>query len=106
MDERTRRGETLRLADLADERDLLIGWTFDDCTLVGPAVVVLVGDGTLSGCTLRGDPAGLFWPLGDRDHVIGAIGLLECTITNCRLERIGIAYPPEQEAAIRAGFGL
>jgi hypothetical protein len=105
-EERTFRDTTVRLVDLADDADLVTGCTFDGCTLVGPAVVVLVGEGSITGCTLKGDHAGLFWPLGpDRDHVIGAIGLRDCTLTNCTLQRIGIAYPPSQEALIRDGFG-
>lgn len=96
----------VRLTDLAVTHDLIEEVTFENCTLVGPAVIALLGEGTFRDSAFDGDPDGVLWPLGDRRHVIGAVGLLNCTVIGCRLQRIGLAYAADQEEAIRAGFGL
>ena len=103
--DRTYRNEIVRLADLTESDDLLHGVTFESCTLVGPAVIVLM-DSTMTDCVVEGTNEALFWPLGERTHVIGAIGLVGCTLATCRLQRIGIAYPPAQEDAFRRDFGF
>lgn len=86
--------------------DVIQGVTFENCTLVGPAVVALLGNGMMSESGFDGDIDAVLWPLGIRQHIIGAIALIDCSIINCRLQRIGLAYPQEQEAIIRAGFKL
>lgn len=103
--DRTYRNHTLRLADLTVTDDIISAVTFENCTLVGPAVVIFLG-GTLTGSAFEGDATGLLWPLGDRDHVIGAVAFKDCTIVSCRFQRVGVAYPPDQEAAMRTGLGL
>jgi len=101
----TYRNQVVRLADLTVTNDVIAGVTFENCTLVGPAVVVTLG-GTLSGCEFEGSTEGIFWPTGDRSHVIGAIALVGCTVVRCRFQRVGIAYTPDQEAAFRRDFGF
>lgn len=100
------RNQVVRLPDLAVTTDVIQGVTFENCTIVGPAVVVMAGNGEMRGTSLDGDPDAFLWPVGNRDRVIGVIVLVDCTIVGCRLQRIGLAYPPEQEASVRAGFGL
>lgn len=104
--DRTYRNQLVRLTDLTVTDDVIDGVTFENCTLVGPAVIVM-----LQGCELRdsgfdGPSAGVLWPLGDREFIVGAIGLVNCTLGGCRLQRIGLAYPPAKEEMIRTGFAL
>lgn len=99
------RNQVVRLPDLAVTSDLIEGVTFENCTLVGPAVIILLG-GTMQDTGFDGEWDAVLWPLGERGQVVGAIGLVNCSLVGCRLQRIGLAYPPAQEEMIRAGFGL
>lgn len=99
----TYRNQVVRLPDLAVTSDVIVGVTFENCTLVGPAVISLLDAVTMQGCTFDGDPEGVLWPVGERRFVIGAIGLQDCMVVGCRLQRIGLAYPAPQEPMLRAG---
>lgn len=100
------RNQLVRLTDLTVTSDVIQGVTFENCTLVGPAVILLMGNGVMSDSGFDGDAVGLLWPTHDRDHVIGAIALVDCSVIGCRLQRIGLAYPPDQADKIEAGFNL
>lgn len=104
--DRTHRNTSIRLSDLAVVSDQLQRLTFENCTLHGPAIVVLLGSTTVQQCTFDGDEEGLFWDTGGRNYLIGAIGLVDCTIVGCRFMGIGLAVPPQDREMMRRGFGL
>lgn len=98
--------QTVRLADLAALEDVIDGFVFERCQIVGPAVVALLGDTRISGCQWSGDPEAIIWPAHGRDKVVGAIGLKNCQITGCEFFRVGILVPDSQIDVVRSGFGL
>lgn len=100
------RNQIVRLTDLTVTSDVIEGVTFENCTLIGPAVIVLLGAGTFKDSVFDGDVEALLWPLGSRNHVIGAIALVGCTVVGCRLQRVGLAFPEDQEEIVRRGLGL
>ena len=100
------RDQTVRLADLAALEDVLSGLTFENCEIVGPAVVVLLGDTKVADCHWTGDADAVLWPAHGREQVVGAIGLKDCTITGCQFFRVGMLVPDDQLPMVRAGFGL
>lgn len=100
------RSQMIRLSDLTVTEDIIRGVTFENCTLVGPAVVVLLGTTSLQRATIDGDTEGALWPIGARERVLGAIGLADCVVVGCRFQRIGFAVPETQEAIFRQGLGL
>ena len=100
------RNQTVRLSDLAVTSDVIEGVTFENCQIIGPAVIVLMGDGELRNSGFDGEPEAVIWPLGDREQVVGAIALVNCTIVSCRFQRVGLAVPAAQMEAVRTGFGL
>lgn len=100
------RNQVVRLTDLTVTQDVIEGVTFENCTLVGPAVILLMGTGTLDGCKWDGSPEAMLWPLEQRREIIGAIALVDCSLIQCRMQRIGLAYTPEQWETLKAGFGL
>lgn len=55
------RNQLVRLADLTVTHDVIAGVTFENCTLVGPAVMPLMGETTFTDCGFDGDPVGLLW---------------------------------------------
>lgn len=104
--DRTYRNQTVRVADLTVTNDVITRVTFENCVLVGPAVIVLMGGTSMQDSVWDGDSEAVLWPLGQREAVIGAVALVGCTIQSCRFQRIGLAYPAADEAMIRAGLGL
>ena len=100
------RNESVRLSDLTALEDVVDGVTFANCEILGPAVIVLLGDTHVNGCHWSGDAEAIIWPAHGRNEVVGAIGLKDCVLTDCELYRIGMLVPDEQMDAVRAGFGL
>jgi hypothetical protein len=101
------RNQTIRLSDLAVVSDVIEGVTFEKCQLVGPAIVVLIGNSEISGCTWDGPLEGFLFPFrSDRSLVIGAIGLMNCKLYGCRMTRLGLAVPENQMDQVKRGFGL
>ena len=100
------RDQTVRLSDLAALEDIIDGVSITNCEILGPAVVVLIGNTRISGCHWSGDAEGIIWPAHGRDQVVGAIGLKDCVITDSQFFRVGVLVPDEQMTAVRAGFGL
>lgn len=100
------RNQTVRLADLTVISDAIEDVTFENCTLEGPAVVALIGS-TLTNSRLEGDPDAIFWVIPpEREAVLGAIALVNCTIIGCALRRVGLAVPEHELEVFRRGFGV
>lgn len=101
------RGEVLRLADLTVNTDIIEGYQFSNCRLIGPAVIALLEDVTITHCTW-GTPnlEAMFWevPPTRGDLVVGAIGVRDCLFSNCQFEMIGVAGPPEMRSKLEQGF--
>jgi hypothetical protein len=94
----------IRLPDLAVTDDVLTGLTFENCELVGPAVIVPLGTTAIRGCNWAGDP---LWVIpNDHTELVGAIGLQDCHLVGCRMRQIGLAVPERDVDQVRRGFGL
>lgn len=100
------RNQTVRLTDLAVTADVIEQITFENCQLIGPAIVVLLGNTELRDSGFDGDVDAILWPIGDRQQIIGAIALTNCSLIGCRFQRIGLAVPDGQMDLVRRGFGL
>lgn len=65
------------------------------CTLVGPCVLVPMGDQNLFiGLTWPGPMA--FWPIDEHYGGWGGIGIAGCRIENCDLDQVGLAVERSQ----------
>ncbi len=101
----TYRKETIRLAELAQCSNVIRNVTFEHCVISGPAVVALQ-DCALTDCTFQGSDEELFWDVGGRRAVLGAIALVECTITNSRFEQIGLLCTSENVGYLKTKIGF
>jgi hypothetical protein len=100
------RNQALRVSDLVVTDHIVRGVTFENCVLMGPAVIALLGQGSVTGCNLEGSLDAVLWPVaGDRGEIVGAIGFEDCSLVGCSLRYIGFAVPEDQLASFRAGFG-
>lgn len=91
------------LPELADN-DVLDGFEFIECDIIGPAVLALLERVTVAYSHFDGDPESMLWEIPiSRKHVLGAIGLRNCTFTRCTFRRVGFAGPAELIAEFRRG---
>lgn len=102
--DRTYRNQTVRLADLTVVSDVIQDVTFENCSIIGPAVVVLQ-DSTLTNCVFNGTAEELFWDVGDRRSVLGVVAMVRCTIVGSSFQRIGFAGTPADIAYMRSAIG-
>jgi hypothetical protein len=82
----------VRLHELLTEGHppIIKGFTFDGCHIVGPAVVMLSGEGSITSCTFDGTPDALFLQLTpEQDQVIGVVVFENCTFDRCRFAGVG-----------------
>jgi hypothetical protein len=100
-------GQTFALSSLFVTTDVLRGVTFTSCVLVGPAIIALLGDGTLHATVLDAPGEDAFWVFPDeREYLVGVLGFENCSFYNCRFQRVGIAVAKRHLPILRSGFGL
>jgi len=104
--DRTFRDDLVRIAELTVNSSMLDGYEFSNCRIIGPAVLVLLGNVHIVHCAW--DAPGIdavFWEVpSTREFVVGAVGVARCTFSNCRFEQIGVAGPPELREQLERGF--
>lgn len=86
----TYEGQRIRLVDLVslDDPPFLRDHIFRDCTLVGPAVLLVLSNNEFKNSIF--DPS-QFWVVETGRGYLGAIGLERTTLERCRFEHVGIA---------------
>lgn len=99
--------QTLRLADLTVTEDLLENLRFENCIIIGPAVVALVGNISMVHCGFDApDANALLWRVAtDRDVVIGAVAAVDVEFYSCRFQRVGFAVRDDQYDDVTANLG-
>lgn len=100
------RNQVVRLADLTVNTDLLEDLRFENCTIIGPAVIAVLEENTLAHNSFSAPGLNeLFWLVPpDRPSVVGAIGVRRTEFYSCNFQRVGLAGPPELLEALRAGW--
>lgn len=80
---------------------------FENCTLIGPAVLAGLQDVVMSGCVFEAPFDVLFWIVPDsRTAVAGAVGLVRVEFYSCRFQDIGLTVSESNLAGTRREFGL
>jgi hypothetical protein len=98
------RNETLAISSLTVNTAVLEGLTFQNCRLVGPAILIPLGATSFLHCNLGADIDAIFWEIPPgRDHVVGAVGVLNCTFSACTLAGIGLAGSAELRQLLERG---
>ncbi len=102
------RNEVVRIAELTVNTVVLEGLTFQNCRLIGPAVVIPLRGGGIVHCTFDA-PEGLdaiFWEIPEgRTWVVGGVGLVDCYFSACTFLGIGLAGPPRLREELERNFG-
>ena len=91
-DQSIHRDETIRIVDLVTAPPMIEFTTFENCHIVGPAVLLFLGGMEASNCTWIGTADSVLWEIPpDRDWIVGAIGLRDTRFEGCTFEGVGIA---------------
>jgi hypothetical protein len=72
---------------------ILKGFTFENCTIIGPAVVASLGSTKWVGNSLSTSMF-IVIPKASR-QLEGVIGLRDCTITGCKFMNVGLIGPED-----------
>jgi hypothetical protein len=96
--------KVLRLADEADENGLIVGKTYEDVVIRGPALLVPIEDVTFESNKFVVQPEGLFVVVPEGRPIQGGIGLRRVTFRRCELHNVSIAGTPEVIDQIRSQF--
>lgn len=98
--------EIVRLAELTVNTLTIEGLDFSNCRIIGPAILAFLEGVTIAHCGW--DAPGLeaiFWEVPhERGPVVGVVGVVNCTFSNCKFENVGVAGPPELRAVLESGF--
>jgi hypothetical protein len=95
------RDQVFRLVDLALVDTVIRKLRFENCLIVGPAVAVPLGGGSMLNCRFDGEPEAILWDFPVDVTKIGAIGLEECDFVECAFQGVGFAGPPEFHSIFR-----
>ena len=100
------RGRSVYLLDLIPPgaKPIIRDRTFEDCEVRGPAMIALLGGGSISNSTFDGDIDSVFVEVADKRIILGAIGLQSCVFRRCRFTQIGIIGTREQIEKAKKGF--
>src|SRR5258706_93225 len=102
-------GQELRMFELltAPRSALIQDASFDNCRMLGPAVVYLQDTGVVD-CTFKvhqGDVESLLWPIpADKTKVTGVIVVRDCQFHGCTFEGVGFAGKNAELEVLRASI--
>jgi hypothetical protein len=99
-------GVRVRLVDLVQSLTppIIEGSEFENCRIEGPAVLAILENTRIVHCEFDGDMDSLLWELPlSRKMIVGAIGVRNCSFTDCKFFGIGFAGPAEFVVAFRKG---
>ena len=81
------------------------GKSFSNCRIIGPAILVPMGQTSFNHCSWEGDLDSIFWEITPgRETVMGVVGVIDCTFANCSFVAIGVAGPPRLRTMLERGF--
>lgn len=104
MEPTTHVREVIRLSELAMPSPRIANHDFQECLILGPVVVAMTGEGTISNCQFDASPDELLWELPpERQQVVGAIELANCNFESCRFSMVGFAGPKDFAVMFREG---
>ena len=98
------RHEVIRITEMATVDDVLRELVFEDCEIVGPAVLAIMDRNQMRECRL--DAGEQLWDVPMQRGYVGAIGLVACLFERCYFRRVGFIGAPETMAQFRAAMGM
>lgn len=93
----------VRISEMVAVDGVLDGFTFVGCQVNGPAVLILIGNSTITHCNLGGPTMdAVLWEIPPaRTVVAGAIAVQSCHFEGCSFQNIGFAGQADAIALFR-----
>lgn len=103
--DRSFRDEVVRLTSLTVTSNVLDGYTFSNCQIIGPAVLAILDNNEIAHCSFSGSIDAIMWVVDpvERPMVVGAVGVANCTFSGCDFREVGFAGPLELKQAFEGG---
>ncbi len=96
------RDDVIRIAELTVTSFILEGLTFQNCRIVGPAVLIPQGGVQIAHCSW--DAPGvdaIFWEIPpERTQIVGGVVVKDCTFSKCTFQMVGIAGGAEMRSLL------
>jgi hypothetical protein len=98
--------QVVRLCERASEGPLpmIDGVEFEDCEILGPAIVVPLDTVAFESSSFDGPPEAWLWEVPPDRPLVGVIGLTNVRFYKCRFRHVGIAAPAEIIEQIRSNL--
>lgn len=105
--DRHHRDVVVRMTELTVTTHEIVGETFSNCRIIGPAVLVPLEGTKFLHCSWDAPGANaIYWEIPPgRNFVVGAVAIINCTFSSCSFSGIGLAGPPELRAILTQGLG-
>lgn len=101
------RRQVIRISDLVVTESVIQDVRFDNCQIVGPAVIASVDRVVMNSCHFDADFDSMFWVVPDwRTSIVGAIGLIRVEFYACRFREIGVTVSESDLEGTKRAFGL
>ena len=81
--------QVVRVCELVRDTDVLDGFIFQDCQILGPAVFLVMDETEIADSRFNGPD--VVFPIQGQRSYHGMIGLRNTKFRECRFERIGFA---------------
>lgn len=94
------RREIVKIADHALHEDIIQSLTFEDCEIVGPAILAPLRDVEFANPRFSNSMEAVLWEVVPPREVVGLIGLVDIKFISCSFRRVGIAVQPEAYRAL------
>jgi len=100
---RVYRDQAVRIMDIAGPKALIQDHAFVRCTLVGPAVLLILDNVSFDGVRFE---ANSIWPLDEKRDYIGGIYLQKSFINECNFVNLGFGFPIQALREVMKGVQL
>lgn len=93
LDEPVIEDRSFRMVDVPARYDIVEGKKFLRCTIYGPAMLALLNDVAMIGCTFNGDIEAILLEVPEGRGVIGPVGVRNGEFRDCTFFGVGIVGP-------------
>lgn len=99
------RNEKILICELASDKPVVKDKTFEDCELIGPAMIFLTGSTFMVNSSFEGSFEKTVLILREKRWLMGVVAFEDCIFKRCKFLKVGIIASPGQEEKYRKGFG-
>lgn len=100
------RNKKILICELARDELQIRNKRFEDCELVGPAIILIMGSTLLANSHFEGSFEDTVIIIQEERRLVGVVGFEDCVFERCKFLKVGIIITPSLEEKFRKGFGV